>query len=275
MLKLKKSGYSKEFRSQIIKSAKNAFRIQLENDKTGIRPLYRDKTRIISDQKERKKGEIDWWNLPHYKNPEVTKYTTVLFVPPTPGGSLAKQLQSREAQINSGSNVRIKVVETGGPKLKSILVQKNPYPSLQCHRNLCPYCKVTPVSQPAENNKKIPCTTPGFGYQVDCLFCKSEGEPAAYIGETGRTAVTRGMEHVRALMGEKTANPLTKHLTDKHTNNKKQVRFEFALTGKFRDPLTRQADEGLRIASQSKKLAVLNSKSEFNHPPIARVKVVK
>ena len=39
MLKLKDSGYNKRFRTQILKSAKNAFEIQKENDKVGLRPL--------------------------------------------------------------------------------------------------------------------------------------------------------------------------------------------------------------------------------------------
>ena len=64
-----------------------------------------------------------------------------------------------------------------------------------------------------------------------------------------------------------------KHLMDKHTDNMKNVKFEFSLAGKFRYPLPRKAEEGLRIARQSKDLAILNTKSEFNHPPIATVKV--
>ena len=66
MLKLKDSGYSKKFRTQIIKSAKNAFKIQVENDKNGIKPLFRDRSTIISDQKQRGKGRVDWWNKAHY-----------------------------------------------------------------------------------------------------------------------------------------------------------------------------------------------------------------
>ena len=43
------------------------------------------------------------------------------------------------------------------------------------------------------------------------------------------------------------------------------------MTGKFKDALTRQADEGARI----KNLAHLcmNSKAEFNAPPIKRIRV--
>ena len=42
------------------------------------------------------------------------------------------------------------------------------------------------------------------------------------------------------------------------------------ITKKFRDPLTRQANEAVRITSR-KKNEILNSKTEFNHPPVARI----
>ena len=272
MLKLKSSGYNKRFRTQIVKSAKNAFKIQLENDKLGVRPLFRDKQRIISDQKLRGKGQVDWWNKPHYKNPEVQKYNTVLFVPPTPGGALAKQMQLREIQINSGTDDRIKVVERGGQKLRSILVQKNPYPKMPCHRELCPFCGSTLVSNPAKSTN-LPCNTPGVGYQITCLSCKEQDHIARYEGETGRPAVTRGIEHIREIMAEKTKNPMVKHQELKHPG--KKVTFEFGLTRKFKDPLTRQAEEGLRISRHTKSSTILNSKSEFNHPPIGEIKVPK
>ena len=46
------------------------------------------------------------------------------------------------------------------------------------------------------------------------------------------------------------------------------------ITGVFRDALSRQADEAVRIKSRTN-LELLNSKSEFNHPPIARIVVQK
>ena len=48
MVKLKDSGYSHKFRAEIIRSARNAYQIQLERHKNGTRPLYRDKQRIIN-----------------------------------------------------------------------------------------------------------------------------------------------------------------------------------------------------------------------------------
>ena len=257
-----------------MKSAKNAFKLQIENDKQGIRPLFTNKARIIEDQKLRGKGRVDWWNLPHEINPDVPKYTSVLFVPPTPKGELAKMMQSRESAINSGSEIRIKVVESGGPKLKSILVNPNPYPNKDCRMLLCPFCKSTSVSQP-KDDQKIPCTTPGVGYQIDCKGCQEIGLKTAYIGETGRPAVNRGIEHVQAIQGMKENHPIVKHIKQNHRNSKKRVTFEFAITSQFKTPLARQADEALRISKSAKALNILNSKTEFNRAPIARVVVDK
>ena len=64
MLKLKDSGYSQEFRTQIVLSAKQGFQSQLEKDRQGLRPLYKDRKRILADQKERGRGKVDWWNKP-------------------------------------------------------------------------------------------------------------------------------------------------------------------------------------------------------------------
>ena len=44
------------------------------------------------------------------------------------------------------------------------------------------------------------------------------------------------------------------------------------ITGKFKDALTRQANEAVRIYSRPAQES-MNSKSEFNHPPLARVVV--
>ena len=44
------------------------------------------------------------------------------------------------------------------------------------------------------------------------------------------------------------------------------------ITGVFKDALTRQSDEAVRIYAR-KNEELLNSKSEFNHPPVARIVV--
>ena len=50
------------------------------------------------------------------------------------------------------------------------------------------------------------------------------------------------------------------------------MKYRMEITKKFRDPLSRQANEAVRIGNRNKK-EILNSKNEFNHPPIARITV--
>ena len=58
-----------------------------------------------------------------------------------------------------------------------------------------------------------------------------------------------------------------------HLNENMKIKME--ITQPFRDALTRQANEAVRIDNRSKNgnKEILNSKSQFNHPPIARLTV--
>ena len=61
-----------------------------------------------------------------------------------------------------------------------------------------------------------------------------------------------------------------KHKEIEHKNE--DMKFSMQVTKKFKDPLTRQANEAVRISNRGK-MELLNSKTEFNHPPIARITV--
>ena len=50
--------------------------------------------------------------------------------------------------------------------------------------------------------------------------------------------------------------------------------FQMEITGLFSDALSRQADEAVRITAR-KNYEMMNSKSQFNHPPIARIVLEK
>jgi DNA-binding sugar fermentation-stimulating protein len=91
-----------------------------------------------------------------------------------------------------------------------------------------------------------------------------------YEGETGRSARTRGAEHLKELEKKKEKSVLFKHKMSDHKHE--TVKFQMQITKKFEDALTRQADEAVRIYSRPASES-LNSKSEFNHPPHARVVV--
>ena len=60
--------------------------------------------------------------------------------------------------------------------------------------------------------------------------------------------------------------PLVKHLLQNHPQGAK---FKFKINRQFHDALTRQSEESVRIQSSAQ--ACMNSKAEFNAPPIPRI----
>ena len=173
--------YSTESKS--LDSALNAFQKMIEDDKEGIKPLYRDK----EWQKQVRKEEKEERKLNWYKNGKgettsnttnKTEYKSVLFVPVTKGGMLAKELQKREEEINKFSKERIKIIEDGGIKLKDFLVCKDPFPVLKCNKKKCVVCE-----SEIKENMKIPCNTNNTGYKLECETCLIRGKTVVYEGK--------------------------------------------------------------------------------------------
>ena len=80
----------------------------------------------------------------------------------------------------------------------------------------------------------------------------------------------RGAEHLKQLENESESSELFKHKLAAHENE--NVRFKMEITRQFKDAITRQANEAVCIHDRPSQ-ELLNSKSEFNHPPMARVVV--
>ena len=265
MLKLKNSGYTHKFRSEILDSALKAFQIMVDNDKTGLKPLYRNRNWNSEErQKSKLKKKFNWWNN---EKAEI-QYSSVLFVTPTPGGVLAKELRKREEELNRNNKERIKIEEKGGLKIKDILCSKNPFPKTKCIQKSCPLCTESKFVEVNTEEIKISCNTNNIGYKWLCLTCKERNIVKVYEGETGRSARTRGAEHLKELEKQKEKGVLYKHKMTDH--QQEDVKFQMSITKKFKDALTRQANEAIRIYSRPATES-LNSKSEFNHPPHARV----
>ena len=121
MLKVKKSGYNLKFRKEILDSGLKAYERMREDDKNNIKPMYRSRDWNSEERQLLKaKKKFNWWNSDKSK----IQYESVLFVTPTPGGILAKELREREAELNKNSLERIKIEEKGGLKIKDILGSK-------------------------------------------------------------------------------------------------------------------------------------------------------
>ena len=94
MLVLKNSGYTKNFRKEVLNSALEAFKKMEDDDLKGVKPLYRSRTWESEDEKttNKMKKKLNWWKNEKSK----VQYKSLVFVPPTPGGKLIKELQQRE-----------------------------------------------------------------------------------------------------------------------------------------------------------------------------------
>ena len=267
MLKLKNSGYTQKFRTEILDSGMKAYQKMLEEDKNGTKPLYRSRNWNEEERQASKtKKKFNWWNTEKSK----IQYKTVLFVTPTPGGVLAKALRKREEELNRNNPERIKIEEKGGLKIKDILTSKNPFEKSKCAQKSCPLCTESQVVVTHPGKVKIPCNTHNIGYRWSCITCQERNIIKVYEGETGRSARTRGAEHLKEFEKKKEKSVLFKHKQTDHKNEK--VKFKMEITQKFKDALSRQANEAVRISSRPDH-QLLNSKSEFNHPPLARVVV--
>ena len=259
MLKLKNSGYNTKFRTEILDSALLAYEKIIAADRAGTKPIYRDRDWNKEERNQKKNTRKTNW----YKTGDKElEYKSVLFVPITKGGKLLKEMKKREEEINRNSDERIKIVEGGGVKMKDLLVVKNPFPNTVCEMRKCVLCenKTTEI--------KIACNTNNVGYQLVCETCEDNGFQKIYEGETARSARTRGAEHRRDFNKGKADSAMFKHKQNEHGGE--EIKYRMEITKKFRDPLTRQANEAVRITTR-KKNEILNSKTEFNHPPVARI----
>ena len=269
MMKLKNSGYDQKFRTEILDSALKAFEKIKEDDKNQIKPMYRDRTWHSEERKVNKEErKHNWWNSKRAK----VQYKSVLFVPPTPGGVLAKEVSQREEELNKNSDERVKIVEKGGFKIKDMLGTKQPPQTSKCTQKKCPMCTNSEHFISSSEDSKIPCNANNVGYRWLCWACKEKNVTKVYEGETGRSARVRGLEHVKEFEKKTKSSVLFKHAETEHKHEK--VVFKMEITQKFKDALSRQANEAVRIFNRSNG-ELLNSKSEFNHPPLARVVVEK
>ena len=101
MIKLKNSGYNQKFRIQILNSSMKAFEKMVDEDRKGIKPLFRDNKWKYEERLMTKEQKKRNW----FRNGD-SKFKSVLFVPPTPGSKLAKELQTREEELNKSLILR-------------------------------------------------------------------------------------------------------------------------------------------------------------------------
>ena len=160
------SGYSKGFRYEIVQCALHAYKMIQTLDQTGVKPMYRPK-----EWRKEKEGKRRSW----YRK---GNYSSVIFVPATPESSLKRLLDEDVKK----SGLRIRIVEKSGMSVKRVLQRSDPFKKRTCERECCLVC---------QTGGRGPCDSRGVTYEIKCQTCRQK-----YVGETARSAFTRGKEHL-------------------------------------------------------------------------------
>ena len=268
---LKNSGYSEAFRAEILKSGINGYNKILKAEKDEIRPIYRPKGW---------KESARWLEKRRKKNNWLGKFwKSCIFVPPTPGSELKKQMQSKEEEMRAGGREEypIKIIETAGKTLEQTLVNTDPFNGNQCNDVKC---------EPRKNPKnKINCRRNGVCYRVSCLSCLRAGNPSdvsallkcsSYYGESARNMHCRSKEHVSKFNSKsekiRSESAFYKHLLNTHggKSNSKTFSdyFQIEILKAYKKPFTRLVEEGTYITSHKGEL--LNSKNEWHQAKLIR-----
>ena len=147
------------------------------------------------------------------------------------------------------SKIPIKVVEKSGTTIKQTLQKSNPFKEKHCKdKDNCFVCRTGGTN----------CRKEGINYKITCDLCG-----AVYIGESGRNAYTRGLEHEREYRSKTTQSVLWRHESQCHSHEVTPPSFTMRVTAVNNgDPTMRQVLEGVQI-SNTPGDSLINNKSEW------------
>ena len=151
---------------------------------------------------------------------------------------MVKRMKAKEAENNQGRRIRFKIVGKGGVSLEKKLRRSNPWSGVNCGRLWCFPCR-------AEGGGD--CWREGVCYTLWCVECGEE--VAAYKGETGRNAYTRGVEHLEALAKRSVDKSVLWLHSVHHHQSRVGVDYRMRVTTTHNTPMDRQVKERVDISS--------------------------
>jgi hypothetical protein len=204
---------------------------------------------------------------------------TVVFVPSTRGSILLRSLKEDEDMMAGVTGFRVKYQEAGGSILTNAF-NKNLGSGQSCGRTNCPPCR---KPEGREN-----CKARSVVYESKCLICnpatsheeEDDDQPSGrpqrpregiYYGETSRSLYERAVEHERDAKSFSSKSHIVKHWMNSHPVLQNPPEMEFSISARFRDCLSRQIGEALKI--NFSKDILLNSKSEYNNNSLNRISI--
>ena len=224
-------------------------------DSKGERMMFRSRNHNKAARKRAKMNNRDWWKKPKAgRDPPIT----IINVHWTPGSKLMKRYQ----EVCKRNGLEIKFVEQSGYSLQNLLEKGNPFGDGRCDRGNC---------FPCASGKRGNCDKAGVGYEILCCDPECRRQGVNYQGETGRSAFSRGLEHLQGLRNRRPDNVLWKHVASVHGGDINQE-FEMNVLNTYgRDNTTRLTNEAMRIREALGIL--LNSKAEYRQPRVPRVTI--
>ena len=221
---------------------------------------------------------------------------------------LAKQTAVAMEQCPPPEGTKTKILERGGSTTKQQLVSNNPFPIEQCERANCGMC--------SHEASRGMCYKANVGYVYTCIRCEAirkqqldAGKPESdtvaykYVGETSRTAFTRHLQHLSKYRTSSN-NPdmrrkpdeeeeatggtfMWSHTRDHHYGaigpGNGSADYKLEIEGVFRDTMTRQIDEAVRMRSrgwgeeqrrspstETPRCVLMNGKEAFYKPKIVQ-----
>ena len=255
------SGYSEQFRLEVIQSAVRGYEKQLEKHDKGITPLHRPREFQAEERWKKKHLTKTAWYRPNH---------AVCFIQATPGAALAKEIQGIFNEEGARIGMSVRVVETGGTSLKHHLVRNDLtgciYPNLP--KDPCFLCEA--------DVKGGSHTKSGVHYSGECQLCGEKGIVAKYDGESGRNGYWRcTMFHKKEIIENKESNAFAKHLQIFHPDRiGDPTAFKLKVESTYSKPLERQVTEGIAITNSTADY-IMNSKSEYLQPAVPRVQTTR
>ena len=186
---------------------------------------------------------------------------------------------------------RIRYQEAGGAKLINCFNQ-DLGKGLHCGRKVCPPCDSNP------QEKRQNCKSKNLIYESVCVECNPNVQPSlkegsmstsspledntikkvtnrqrkgVYLGETSRSIHERTSEHLHDAKTMSSKSHIFKHWMLSHPGMNTLPAFRFRIVAQYRDCLSRQVGEAIKILYSQDHL--LNSKSEYLNNCLTRISV--
>ena len=262
---LRISGYSQEYRHNIIKGAVDRMKeVRAKVARGEWTSQYRDREAIVSAKEARGGFSKGTWFL-------KGETTTTLTCAATPGSILQDHIKTTLKAGTQADGGQTMVLEDGGAPATMGLKVKDPFRVEEC-RFKDKDCNVTTTTDCSQQDKTYIITCKGCPTPIVVTGSKPNqpgGEGALnYIGTTGTSMHTRSKAHAQSIKYKHVSNAMAKHTMDKHQGVAQGFTMKPIAT--HRTVLARYKAEGVYIERQAPG-TTLNSKAEGGRGGLVRL----